>query len=137
MYYSTFKLFSITTLILIFSCSSKTYIAPAGTTWKKLGSKQVSYQLDKDEIRVGADEGRFNQLRIAVRKAPLNFHRCVVHFGNGDIQKIDLKKNFKKGTTSKTHQLNGGNRIINKVVLVYDTKNPARQRAIVDVWARQ
>lgn len=131
------KLTLISTLLMIFACSSTNYVSPQGTTWTKLGATKVAYRLDKDEIKVGPQNGTFNHVKVIVKQAPINFHRCVVHFGNGDTQTIQLRKNFLRGSSSAVHDLHGGNRVIKKIVFWYDTKNPSRQRATVELWARR
>ena len=129
-----FRLLFSATIILIISCSATNY--DAARPWTKLGAKVVNYDVDKDILKVGVKDGRFDKIKLVVKAAPLNFHRCVVHFGNGDTQVVQLRKNFKRGTSSVTHDLNGRDRIITHVVFWYDTKNKANRRAKVEVWAR-
>ncbi|MBK7233173.1 MAG: DUF2541 family protein [Saprospiraceae bacterium] len=104
--------------------------------WTKLGSRLVNHGLDKDEILVKAYEEHFDAIQIRVKKSGINMHRCVVHFGDGSTQEIELKQEFKQGEQSRLINLDGTNRIIRKVVFWYDTKNYRRKKALVEVWGK-
>jgi len=123
-------------LFVIFSCGA-TYPDHYPTTrWTKVADKIANYKVDRDEVAVGPRAGRFDKVKITVQNAPLNFHKCIIHFGNGDTQQLRLRKSFAKGSTSAVHDLNGKDRTIKKVVFWYDTKNKSRRRAHVHLWAR-
>ncbi len=104
--------------------------------WEKLGQRRVNYGLDRDEIFVTAREGTFTALRLHAELAPLNFHRCVVHFANGSTQTFQISENVRAGQTTRLLDLAGNNRIITKVVFWYDTKNRAKRRGRVELWGR-
>jgi len=104
--------------------------------WALLGSRLVNHSLDKDEILVKAHEEHFDGIQIRVKKSGINMHRCVVHFGDGSTQEIELKQEFKQGDQSRLINLDGTNRIIRKVVFWYDTKNYRRKKALVEVWGK-
>lgn len=104
--------------------------------WEKLGQRRVNFSLDRDEILVTAREGSFTALRLHAELAPLNFHRCVVHFANGTTQTFQINQNVRAGQTSRLLDLSGNRRIITKVVFWYDTKNRARRRGRVELWGR-
>lgn len=105
--------------------------------WERLGSRVVNYGLDKDVIQVGAKEGGFTKLKVAVTGGSLNMHRMVVHYMNGSKEEISLRHNFRKGSTSRVIDIRGGKRLIKKIVFFYDTKNLARSRAKVHVFGRR
>ena len=104
--------------------------------WEKLGERRVNYGLDRDEILVTAREGTFTALRLHAELAPMNFHRCVVHFANGSTQTLQISETVRAGQTTRLLDLAGNNRIITKVVFWYDTKNRARRRGRVELWGR-
>lgn len=105
-------------------------------TWEKLGSKKVSYKLDKDVIRVGKHEGTFKKLKLVVTKGSLNMHRMVVHYGNGTSEEIKLKHTFNRRSDSRIIDLKGRNRIIKKITFIYDTKNLSRRKATLHVYGK-
>ena len=104
--------------------------------WEKLGQRKVNFKADRDEIGVGRFEGFFTALQIKVEKGPINMHKMVVHFRNGQTQEIELKNNFVAGDQSRVIDLPGNSRIITKVVFWYDTKNFAGSKAVVELWGR-
>lgn len=114
---------------------SFTYTPPG--KWEKLGSRKVNYGLDKDVIPVTALEGTFTKLKVQVTGGGLNMHKMVVHYGNGSKQEIALKHNFGRKSGSRIIDLKGGKRIIKKIVFWYDTKNLAKKKARVHVFARR
>lgn len=104
--------------------------------WEKLGQRKVNFKADRDEIGVGRFEGFFTALQIKVEKGPINMHKMVVHFRNGQTTEIELKNNFVAGDQSRVIDLPGNSRVITKVVFWYDTKNFAGSRAVVELWGR-
>ena len=104
--------------------------------WEKLGQRQVNFKIDKDEIGVGKFEGFFTALQLKVKDGPVNMHKMVVHYRNGNSQEIELKKNFTAGSESRVIDLPGNKRVISKVVFWYDTKNFSDSKAAVELWGR-
>jgi hypothetical protein len=104
--------------------------------WEKLGSKKVSFRVDRDTIAVGAHEGAFTKLKVQVTGGAINMRKMIVNFRNGESQDVSLKHNFARGGGSRVIDLPGNRRIINKIVFVYDTKNRSRSRATVHVFGR-
>ncbi|MDX1683905.1 MAG: DUF2541 family protein [Saprospiraceae bacterium] len=105
--------------------------------WVKLGSKNVKYSLDRDEIFVTARDGRFSKIKLKIRKGGVNMHKVVVHFGNGETQNVILKKNFSGGSETRAIDLKGGKRVIKKVVFWYDSKNVSVKKARVELWGKR
>lgn len=104
--------------------------------WEKLGSKKVNFGLDRDEIIVTARDGRFTKLKIKVKKGGINMHKMVVHFGDGGTQNVAMRNNIGRGGESRVIDLQGGKRVIKKVVFWYDTKNLSARRAKIELWGR-
>jgi hypothetical protein len=104
--------------------------------WEKLGQRKVNFKLDKDEIGVGRFEGFFTALQVKVTDGPVNMHKMVVHYRNGNTQEIELKNNFTAGSESRVIDLPGNKRVISKVVFWYDTKNFSDSKAVVELWGR-
>ena len=104
--------------------------------WEMLGMRKVNFAADRDEIVLTRAEGVFTGLQLKIKRGPINMHRMVVHFGNGEKQEIELRENFRAGGMSSIIDLPGNKRVIQKVVLVYDTKNFANSKAVVELWGR-
>ncbi|MGH1434227.1 MAG: hypothetical protein ACRBG0_07180 [Lewinella sp.] len=105
--------------------------------WEKLGQRRVNYGLDRDEILVTAREGRFTSIRLKAEIAPINVHRCVVHFANGTTESFQFSGgDLRAGQVTRNLDLPGNRRIITKVVFWYDTKNRANRRGRVELWGK-
>jgi hypothetical protein len=121
--------------ISILASTATTTMAQQGT-WERLGTRRVDRKLDHDEIIVTWREGKFDAIKIEVKGAALNMHKCVVHFENGGEQDLLLKHNFSQGSDSRIIDLKGNNRFIERISFWYDTKGLLRGKAIVTVWGR-
>ena len=129
------KLFILVGILL--STSSFTSSEAALAKWVKLGSKNVTYKLDRDVIYVGAKKGGFTKLKLEVTRGNLNMHKMIVEYGNGMKDIIPLKHDFKKGSDTRVIDLEGGHRVIKDITLWYDTKNFSRKSAKGNVYARR
>lgn len=106
------------------------------TRWENLGQRKVNFNVDRDQIVVTAKDGLFNAIKLKVKRGPIKMYRCVVHFGNGQKQEIDLRVNIPRGGETRVIDLNGGRRVIKKVVFWYESKPRAKVRAVVSLWGR-
>lgn len=111
-------------------------VAAQQGTWEHLGSRKVNRRVDHDVIMVTWREGFFDAIKIVVTGAPLNMHKCVVHFENGGQQEIELRHNFAQGSDSRVVDLKGNNRMIERIAFWYDTKGLFRGKATVSVFGR-
>jgi hypothetical protein len=112
-------------------------VAPAvADRWEKLGRRTVNDRLDRDEIVVGADEGRFEAIAFKAEGSAVRFHKVVVHFENGETQAFNRNHVVPRGRRSRALDLDGGKRLIEKVVFYYDEATKRRRRAAVELWGR-
>ncbi len=102
--------------------------------WHKIGETTVNFKKESDEIIVlGAD--RFTSIRFKVTDAPVYVTSLEVFFESGDTQIIKVGYPIKLNGESKTIDLNGGNRNLKKIVMVYKTlPNHKDEKAHVEVW---
>ena len=121
---------------IAFSFTSPDVASFAPPRWEKLGDRKVNYGLDRDEIFVTASEGKFTAIKIMVRRSGINLHKVAVHYGNGDVDDIEIRENIPGGGESRVINLEGNRRVIQKVVFWYDTKNFANDKAVVELWGR-
>jgi hypothetical protein len=105
--------------------------------WEKLGQRKVNYKLDRDEVLVTARDGRFNAVKLKVRKGGVNMHKMTIHFGDGTSQNVNMKNTIPAGGETRVVKLKGKKkRVIRKVVFWYDTKNLANKKAVVELWGK-
>ena len=131
--------------IIILSCSIASIMmsfaaatnSPNSGKWIRLGSREVTYHVDRDVIPVTFREGAFTAIRFVVKGGSLNMHRCVIHYENGETEEIEVRHNFTRGSGSRVIDLPGNKRFIEKIEFIYDTKNISPHRAVVTVWGRR
>ncbi|MBC7774906.1 MAG: hypothetical protein H7246_05650, partial [Phycisphaerae bacterium] len=119
------------TALFLMSASSKG-CKPTPGSWEIIGSRNVNYELDKDEIVATRLEGIFTAIQVRVKKSPINMHKLELQYGNGEIQEIDLKNNFAANSESKVIDLPGNKRVIRRAVFWYDTKNISERKGEVE-----
>lgn len=112
--------------------------ASAEPSWEKLGDRYVSHGLDRDEIRVTAKDGRFDAIKLHVSRRAVHFKDLEVHFGNGDVQDVQIRRRIPAGGESRVIQLDGDRkRVIEKVVFWYSSEGRRRRaQAEVELWGR-
>lgn len=127
-------LFGLTALVAM---SFVTTTADHGAArWELLGVRKIDHQLDRDEIIVTRAEGVFSALKLKIKRSPINMHKMAIHFGNGEVQEIDMRTRFAAGSESRLIDLPGNRRTIQKVVFWYDTKNMAIGKGLIELWGR-
>ncbi len=120
---------------LVLVCAfSQTLNAQRG--WIHLGDKHVDGKSDHDKISIGRSEGSFRQLQIRVEKAPVNFQRVVVHFGNGADEELQFRELIATGEQTRAIDLRGRNRIIKSVEFWYEKVNWGKDRPTVRLYGR-
>lgn len=124
-------------LVTLFAMSFTPAGAPVSAArWEMLGVRKIDHRLDRDEILVTRAEGVFSALKLRIKRSPINMHKIVIHYGNGDVQEIEIRSLFRAGSESRVIDLPGNRRTIQKVVLWYDTKNLAVGKGLVELWGR-
>jgi hypothetical protein len=105
--------------------------------WKLLGTKLVTFRTEKDIIPVGADEGVYKKIKLTVKRSGVNFKDMKVHFANGDIIDVQIRRVIPAGGETRVIDLPGNNRIIKQVVFWYESTTKNAKRATVRLWGRK
>jgi len=100
-----------------------------GPNWVLLGERVVTDKSDHDTIRVGRDRGSFTAVKFDVRRHGVDFHRVVVHFANGEDQRVELRHSIPAGGETRVIDIDGANRIITSIDFWYDAKTLGRGRS--------
>jgi hypothetical protein len=131
-------------LVLLLACAPRgRYDGPREaafadrTGWTKLGERWVNYGAggDVDVVEVGAVEGTFSRMMIAVEHSAVELHDVVVVFGDGNTFSPAMKLRFGRGAASRVIDLPGGSRVIRRVEFRYRNL-PRGGRAQVELWAK-
>jgi hypothetical protein len=107
---------------------------PAGS-WRLIGQTHARHTVDHDSIIVKGPFDNFRAIKFKVTGAPLNMHRMVVTYDNGEPDRIDVRHNIPKGGESRVIDLRGaGRRSIRRIDFWYDTKDLGQGTADVTVF---
>ena len=91
--------------------------------WSELGCKQVSlFGRDRDSIRVGRREGRFQAIRVYVRGADVEMLDLQVVYANGQSDDVRVRSVIRQGDRTRPLELAGDRgRSIDRIDMVYRT----------------
>ena len=103
--------------------------------WVYLGEANVDGPRDHDNIVVTGAAGRFRAIQLRVERAPIEFDRVVVHFGNGQEERIPIRFIVKAGESSRVVDLPGERRVIQSVELWYGKANVFSRKPKVRLFA--
>ena len=123
---------AVTLTILVFLAA----LPAAAEDWELLGEKTVERRAERDEIVVTGKEGTFSKIKLRVRVAGVEFKDVKVHFGNGEIHDVELRRAIPAGSETREIDLPGKRRVIRKVVFLYKTRPGVKRRAVVTLWGR-
>jgi hypothetical protein len=102
--------------------------------WHKIGETRVDFKSERDEINIlGAN--RFAAIQLKVDDAPIDLIGAEAYYASGDKQDLKLYTSIKAPGESDIINLNGGERTLKKIVLVYKTiPNYKDKKAHVEIW---
>ncbi len=120
-------------LLLVFAVAGAVS-APAKDKWVKLGARTVNHAVDRDEIQVGAKKGPFKAVKLKVKRRAVTFRDVDIHFSNGGVQDVDLRREIPPGDETRNIDLTGGPRNLEKAVFWYNTRRIRGRRAVVELW---
>lgn len=103
--------------------------------WEVIGSRQVTDGLDHDVIPVTSTRGDFRRIKFAAQSAPVDFHRVIIHYGNGADQVVAMRRTVGANQESRAIDLEGNNRVIRSVEFWYDANTNRGRRAQVRLLA--
>ena len=105
--------------------------------WVLLGQRSVTDRADHDTVTVTGARGTFTAVKFEVQRHAVDFHRVVIHFGNGGDQNVELRDTIKAGGETRVIDINGTDRVIRSIDFWYDAKTLGRGgRANVRVLGR-
>lgn len=112
-------------------------LALAGPRWVFLGERIVTDGLDHDRIIVTAARGNFTAVKLAVKKHAVDFHRMIIHFGDGSDQNVELRYTIPAGGESRVIDVTGGDRVISSLEFWYDAHTLGGKRGVVRAFGRR
>lgn len=110
----------LTALVLTACSSSQPASAPYPLRdWDLLGQRRVEFRGERDVIKVTAREGVFTAIKLEVDGGNLDMYNIRVLFGNGEVFSPDTRVEFREGSWSRTIDLPGNKRVINRIEFYY------------------
>jgi len=98
--------------------------------WVLLGERSVTDGVDHDRIVVTAARGRFRKLAVRVFDRPVQIHDMKVHYGDGFVQDVEIRKIIPAAGWSRIIDLSGGKRVIRSVEFWYDAQSLGGQATV-------
>lgn len=123
--------------LFVLGCAFPRASALPGAGWTLLGERTVSGHVQRDEIAVGAREGPFVRIKLAVRARTVTFHDVEVHYADGTRQDVALRNTVRVGGETRAVDLTGGDRRIARVTFIYETprsRDTRDARAVVALY---
>ena len=120
-------------LLLLFVASGAT--AAFAQEWKKLGQKDVDFNVDHDRI-IAREKGGIREIHMSVKNAPVKFTRVVINYRNGEKQEVEFLENVQLGGDTRAITIEGTGRTIDSVDLWYETDSLGGKKAKVTVYGR-
>lgn len=102
--------------------------------WERLGTRKVALRTDRDVILIGQKEGLFKAIKLTVRKSGIHMKDVKVHFTNGTVIDVNIRRLIPAGGETRVIDLPGGNRYLEKVVFWYESTNRNDKRATLRLW---
>jgi hypothetical protein len=87
--------------------------------WLDIGNARVNGQMDHDTIQA-RDKGTFRAIQIRVSGNSVHFIRIIGRYGNGQREQINVRSVIQAGSSSRTIELPGARRGIDKIDLFYE-----------------
>jgi hypothetical protein len=102
--------------------------------WVQLGEQTVRHSADRDTLYVGSYEGRYEALRFRVLGNEVAFAEVRVIYGNGSSEVLEVKEHVQPGETTRSYDLRGQHRIIERVEFLYQSEIQWARKATVQVY---
>jgi hypothetical protein len=107
--------------------------------WERLGCEEVGRRADKDVIKVGRREGRFEAIRLSASGNDIKIEDLKVVYANGRPDDIRVRSELREGGDTRPLDLQGRDRAISSIEITTrrDFKGRGKGRAKVCVFGRQ
>lgn len=107
--------------------------APAAA-WEQVGARDVRDHTERDTIVVEGPR-RYERIRLCVYRHPINIYDLDVRFHNGGRQDVSVRQRINPGECTRAIDLNGDDRNIASVSMVYEETSFRHRHATVRLFA--
>lgn len=116
------------TLVMLAACAT-----PA-SAWTQVGVREVRDHTDRDVIVLEGPR-RFERIKLCVYRNPVHFYDLDVAYQNGGHQDVSVRSRINPGQCTRAIDLNGDDRNIARVAMVYEETSFQRRTATVRLFA--
>ena len=101
-----------------------------------LGRTRLANRGDLDFIDLRGQRCGLQKFKISVREDSARIDFLVLQFQNGQTQQIDIRQDFREGSSSAWKDLAGNRRCIDKVLIAGRSGMRDRRQAVVEFWGQ-
>ncbi len=98
-----------------------------------LGSRQVSFGVDRDVIRVGRKDGKFRAIKLRALDNDIEILDLKVVYADGAPDDIRVRQQLRKNSETRALDRRGRTRFIREIQIVYKSRPSFRGRATLQV----
>lgn len=124
-----FKALMLGAFMAVAACATPTTAA----AWTQLGVREVRDRTERDTIAV---QGRrqFERIKLCVYRNPVHFIDLDVRYRNGGHQDVSVRQRINPGECTRAIDLNGDDRDIVSVSMLYEETSFRRRTATVRLF---
>lgn len=115
-------------LVMVAACAT-----PA-SAWTQIGVREVRDRTDRDVVVVEGPR-QFERIKLCVYRNPVHFYDLDVFYRNGGHQDVSVRSRINPGECTRVIDLNGDDRNITRVAMVYEETSFRRRTATVRLFA--
>ena len=111
-----------------------TAVAGPALAWDQVGIREVRDRTERDTIALNGPRA-FDRIKLCVYRNPVHFYDLDVRFANGGHQDVSVRQRINPGQCTRAINLNGDDRNITTVSMVYEETSFRRRTATVRLFA--
>jgi len=115
-------------LVMVAACAT-----PAAA-WTQIGVREVRDRTDRDVVMVEGPRS-FERIKLCVYRNPVHFYDLDVFYRNGGHQDVSVRSRINPGECTRVIDLNGDDRNITRISMLYEETSFRRRTATVRVFA--
>jgi len=108
--------------------------ASPAAAWDVIGTRDVRDRTDRDTIVLGGHR-QFERIKLCVYRQPVHFYDVDVRYRNGGHQDVSVRQRINPGRCTRVIDLNGDDRDIESISMLYEETSFRRRHATVRVLA--
>jgi hypothetical protein len=108
--------------------------ATPAAAWTQIGVREVRDRTDRDTIAVQGPR-QFERIKLCVYRNPVHFYDLDIRYANGGHQDVSVRERVRAGQCTRAIDLNGDDRNITTISMLYEETSFRRRTATVRVFA--